>query len=126
MNRFRLYSVLSALFGLAAVAIGAFGAHGLSDPEARRLVDIGAHYHFLHVLAALAALAFWNWGATRARFAAPFFFGGIWLFSGSLYALALGAPRWVGLVTPIGGLLFMIGWATLAWAGLQLDPRKGA
>src|SRR6202012_1723734 len=99
--RFRLYAVLIGLFGLAAVAVGAFGAHGLADPEAKRLVDIGAHYHLTHVLAAAAALAFWNWGAARARFAAPFFFGGVWLFSGSLYALALGAPRWVGVLTPV-------------------------
>ncbi|HVY02810.1 MAG TPA: DUF423 domain-containing protein [Caulobacterales bacterium] len=126
MNNFRLYAVLAALFGLAAVAIGAFGAHGLSDERARHLIDVGAHYHVTHTLAAIGALAFWRWGATRARFAAAFFFGGIWLFSGSLYALALGAPAIVGAITPIGGVLFMIGWALLAWAGLQLPRDKGA
>jgi uncharacterized membrane protein YgdD (TMEM256/DUF423 family) len=123
--RFRLYAVLSALFGFLAVAIGAFGAHAVTDPGAKRLIETGAHYHFMHILAAMASLAFWKWGATRARFATPFFFGGVWLFSGSLYALALGAPRVVGVVTPFGGLLFMIGWATLAWAALQLTDDKG-
>jgi len=122
-TRFRLYAALSCAFGFAAVAIGAFGAHGVADPEAKRLIDIGAHYHFMHTLAAFAALGVWRWGAPRARFAPAFFFGGIWLFSGSLYALAFGAPHWIGAITPIGGLLFMVGWATLGWASLQL-PRE--
>lgn len=125
-DRFRLYAVLASLFGLAAVAIGAFGAHGVKDPAIKNLIDVGAHYHFVHTLAAFAGLMFWRWGASRARFAVPFFFGGIWLFSGSLYAHALGAPREVGMLTPIGGLLFMTGWALLAWAALQLADTKGA
>ena len=121
--RFRLYAILIGIFGLAGIAIGAFGAHGLDDPDAKRLIDIGAQYHMIHVLAALGALMFWSWGAEAAKLAAPFFFGGIWLFSGSLYALALHAPHWVGLATPIGGVLFMIGWGFLAYAGTQLKPK---
>jgi uncharacterized membrane protein YgdD (TMEM256/DUF423 family) len=50
------------------------------------------------------------------------FLGGALLFSGSLYALAAGAPRWTGAITPIGGLLFLAGWAVLAWAARDLDP----
>ena len=71
-DRFRLYAVLASLFGLAAVAIGAFGAHGVKDPAIKNLIDVGAHYHFVHTLAAFAGLMFWRWGASRARFAVPF------------------------------------------------------
>jgi uncharacterized membrane protein YgdD (TMEM256/DUF423 family) len=120
--RFRLYAILIGVFGFAGVAIGAFGAHGLDDPDAKRLIDIGAHYQMVHALAALGALVFWRWGAEGAKHAAPFFFGGIWLFSGSLYALALHAPRWVGVLTPIGGVLFMLGWLLLAFGATQLKP----
>ena len=125
-TRFRLYALLASVSGLLAVAIGAFGAHGIGDPVAKRLIETGAQYHFMHTVAAIASLAFWSWGATRARFATPFFFGGIWLFSGSLYALALGAPPAIGVITPIGGLLFMIGWGLLAWSALQVPDDKGA
>jgi uncharacterized membrane protein YgdD (TMEM256/DUF423 family) len=125
-TNFRLYAVLAGIFGFFAIAIGAFGAHGVDDPEVKRWIETGAHYHFMHTMAACASLTFWNWGATRARFATPFFFGGIWLFSGSLYLHALGAPSWVGFLTPVGGVLFLIGWALLAWAGLQLAADKGA
>jgi uncharacterized membrane protein YgdD (TMEM256/DUF423 family) len=60
-------------------------------------------------------------GARRGRFAPAFFLAGIVLFSGSLYAMALGAPRWLGAVTPIGGLCFLAGWAALGWAARDLD-----
>jgi uncharacterized membrane protein YgdD (TMEM256/DUF423 family) len=125
-TNFRLYAFLCGLFGFAAVAIGAFGAHRVKDPEIERLIEVGSHYHLTHTLAAIGALAFWHWGATRARYAVAFFFGGIWLFSGSLYLHALGAPGWIGFLTPVGGVLFLIGWALLAWAGLQLAADKGA
>jgi uncharacterized membrane protein YgdD (TMEM256/DUF423 family) len=61
-------------------------------------------------------------GARRARFAPAFFLAGVVLFSGSLYAMALGAPRGLGAVTPIGGLCFLAGWAVLAWAARDVDP----
>lgn len=109
-----------AVSGFAAVAIGAFGAHAISDPGAKELIETGFRYHALHTMAAFASLSFRNWGAARARFAPPFFFAGIVLFAGSLYALALGAPRFVGMITPIGGLAFLAGWAVLAASGLHL------
>jgi uncharacterized membrane protein YgdD (TMEM256/DUF423 family) len=121
---FRVYALIAALLGALSVAIGAFGAHGITDPGAKSLVETGAHYHFMHTMAAIASLTFWRWGAVRARFAPPLFFAGISLFSGSLYAMALGAPRWAGAITPFGGLLFLIGWAVLAWAALELrEPQ---
>ena len=60
-------------------------------------------------------------GMPRARLAPAWFLGGSLLFSGSLYALALGAPRWTAIVTPFGGLLFLAGWAVLAWAARGVD-----
>ena len=56
--------------------------------------------------------------------AAPLFLGGVLIFSGSLYAMALGAPRWFGAITPIGGLLFLAGWGVLAWAAWSIDDRR--
>lgn len=118
---FRAYALAAALSGFFAVAIGAFGAHGLTDLRAKELVQTAAHYQFVHTLAALAALTFWrSWDAPRARFAPGLFFAGIALFCGSLYALALGAPSWLGMVTPLGGLSFLAGWLVLAWAALAL------
>lgn len=109
-----------ALSGFAAVAIGAFASHALQDPQAKAWAATGFHYHIMHTMAAFASLSFRNWGASRARFAPPFFFAGIFLFSGSLYAMALGAPRSLGIIVPFGGVSFLTGWAILAWSGWQL------
>lgn len=119
-TRFRLYAILASVFGFLGVALGAFGAHGVSDPDIKALYDTGSRYQLTHVLAMFAALAVWRWGGTRAQLAPAFFLGGIWLFSGSLYAHAVGAPRWVGFLTPVGGVLFLIGWLTLALGAAQL------
>lgn len=122
--------LIAAIFGFLCVAIGAFGRHAVSDPGARELIAIGAQYHFMHTMAAVATISFCNWGALKARVAAPFFFVGIVLFSGSLYAMALGAPRWLGAITPVGGVAFLIGWLLLAYSGLTLYwtslRRRGA
>ncbi len=101
---------------------GAFAAHGISDPGARDWVRTGATYGFIHSLAAFACASFIQAGARRARFAPACFLAGMLLFSGSLYAMALGAPRWLGMVTPLGGLLFLAGWAVLVWAARDLEP----
>jgi len=112
----RVWTTLAALSGLLAVAAGAFGAHGVQDPTARELLRTGATYEFIHALATLACAALMATAMPRARFAPAWFLLGTLLFSGSLYALAFGAPRMVGIVTPFGGLAFMAGWAVLAWA----------
>lgn len=119
----RNWLTLAALGGFVAVAVGAFAAHGVSDPAAKELLKTGALYGFMHSLATFACAAFMQAGARRARFAPGFFLSGVLLFSGSLYALALGAPRWVGAITPLGGLLFLGGWLTLAWAARGVDPQ---
>ena len=118
----RNWMTLAALSGMAAVAVGAFAAHGVSDPRAKELLKTGATYEFMHAMATFASAVFMQIGARRARFAPAMFLGGTLLFSGSLYALAFGAPSWIGAITPIGGLLFLAGWATLAWAARGVDP----
>src|SRR5471032_2491205 len=111
----RLWMTLAAISGFVSVAAGAFAAHGLAGTDAE-VMRTGATYGFMHALATMACAAFMQAGAQRARFAPAFFLSGSVLFSGSLYALALGAPRLTGIVTPFGGLLFLAGWAVLAWA----------
>jgi uncharacterized membrane protein YgdD (TMEM256/DUF423 family) len=103
---------LAALAGFACVAFGAFAAHGVADPKAQDLLRTGSLYGFVHVLATLAVGVL----APRARLSPALFLGGVLLFSGSLWAMALGAPRWLGAVTPLGGLGFLAGWLALAWA----------
>ena len=116
----RLWMTLAALSGFVSVAAGAFAAHGLTD-HASEVMRTGATYEFMHAMATFACATFMQIGALRARFAPAFFLSGTVLFSGSLYALALGAPRWTGIVTPFGGLLFLAGWAVLAWAARSVD-----
>lgn len=107
--RFRI----AAVFCFLAVALGAFGAHGLrSTLEARGMVDVwnkAVFYHFIHAVA-LLVLALYG---TVNRSAYWLLLMGILLFSGSLYLLALTSLRWLGAVTPLGGLCFLAGWAWL-------------
>ncbi|UPG95642.1 DUF423 domain-containing protein [Luteibacter aegosomatissinici] len=106
------------LAGASAVAFGAFGAHalrGVIDADGLAIWHTGVEYHFWHALALFAAVLGLPEG--RARRAAVVLFGaGIVVFSGSLYALALGAPRWFGAITPIGGVAFIAGWIAAAFA----------
>ena len=120
----RTWMMLAALAGFVAVAVGAFAAHGVSDPAAKEWLKTGSTYAFMHAMATFACAVFLQLGARRARFAPALFLPGMVLFSGSLYALAFGAPRWVGAITPLGGLLFLAGWATLAWAALEIDRAQ--
>lgn len=113
---------LAAAGGFLSVALGAFAAHGVSDPRVQELLRTGSLYGFIHCLATFASATVLQMGGRRARFAPAFFLAGVVLFSGSLYALAFGAPRWIGAVTPIGGLSFLTGWAVLAWAARGVDP----
>ena len=114
----------AAILGALAVICGAFAAHGLAarlSPEAREIFETGARYHMYHALAmGLAALAIRGEAVSRARLAAILFLAGIVLFSGSLYLLALTGQTGLGLVTPFGGLAFILGWLALASAALRL------
>jgi uncharacterized membrane protein YgdD (TMEM256/DUF423 family) len=117
----RIWLSLAAVGGFASVAFGAFAEHGVGDPQAQALLRTGALYGFIHCLATFASAVAEQLGARQARFAPAFFIPGVVLFSGSLYAMALGAPRWLGAVTPLGGLCFLAGWAVLAWAARGVD-----
>jgi uncharacterized membrane protein YgdD (TMEM256/DUF423 family) len=117
---------LAALAGLVCVAAGAFAAHGMTDPRAQELLRTGSVYGFVHVLATFAAAALAPAGLRRPGLPAALFLGGVLLFSGSLYALAFGAPRAMGLVTPFGGLSFLAGWLALAWSARGvIAPAQG-
>lgn len=111
----RIWMCLAALSGLAAVAAGAFGAHGASDPQARAWLQTGAQYQMVHALAVFACAYLWRLGGAGAQFAAWLFLAGGLVFAGTLYLMALGAPRWLGAITPVGGLMLILGWAVLAW-----------
>ena len=117
---------VGAVNGFLAVAAGAFGAHGLEgrvDARALQIFDTGAHYHLVHALATVAAALAARGGATgRAHIAAALFTAGTVLFSGSLYFLALADSNLLVLVTPLGGLSFLAGWAMLALAALKGAP----
>lgn len=103
---------LAALSGAMAVAAGAFGAHGVSG-DAAEWLKTGGHYQLIHAVAALVALRF------DARGPAVLFLAGGLVFAGTLYLMALGLPRWLGAVTPIGGAALIAGWLWLAWTGLR-------
>ena len=112
----------AALFGAAAVALGAFGAHALRgtlDPAALALWQTAVSYLFWHVLAAFAALHAAD-ASKLARVAAMLFLAGSAIFSGTLIALALASPRWFGAITPVGGTLLIAGWIALAAHYLRL------
>ena len=106
---------LAALLGFAAVALGAFGAHGLRDRVSPAMLEVyrtGVLYHLVHAVV-LLAVALGARQLRRPRFIAGFFVAGIAVFSGSLYALALTEVRMLGAITPFGGAAFLIGWALL-------------
>jgi uncharacterized membrane protein YgdD (TMEM256/DUF423 family) len=108
---------VAAASGLVSVAAGAFAAHAVSDPGAKELLRTGAQYEAIHALATLAAVALSRGDRRPLTLSPALFIAGTALFSGSLYALALGAPRWAGAITPLGGLAFMAGWVSLAVRG---------
>ena len=104
--------ILAALSGAIAVGAGAFGAHGASG-EAAEWLKTGAHYQLVHAVAALVGLRL------EARGPAWLFIAGGAIFGGTLYLMALGLPRWLGAITPIGGVLLIGGWLWLAWSGAR-------
>lgn len=121
---------LAGILGAAAVAMGAWSAHGLEAVAGARgvaLADTAVRFQLWHVLAMLAALTLYR--QTRAApfvRAAQLFAAGILLFCGALYTLGFGGPRWLGAVAPVGGLAMIAGWLALAWGGVRGVPRDGA
>ncbi|WP_114238172.1 DUF423 domain-containing protein [Dyella sp. C9] len=110
-------ALLIGLAGASAVMLGAFGAHALRDVLDARGAELwhtAVSYHFWHAIALVLAV-FAGPGRPRRVSLAAFALG-IVVFCGTLYALALGAPRWVGAITPVGGIAFIVGWLALGWA----------
>ena len=114
--------LLGAIAAFLAVALGAFGAHGLRgrlSPDMLAVFETGVRYHMYHALALiLVGLMMSRWNDWLIHTAGWCFVAGILLFSGSLYALALSGVTILGAVTPIGGLAFLAGWACLAFAAV--------
>jgi uncharacterized membrane protein YgdD (TMEM256/DUF423 family) len=105
--------------GFLGVALGAFAAHGLKatiPPELLAAFETGVRYQMYHAFALFAAA--WGWAHWQARvftISGALFVAGILIFSGSLYLLAFTGLRWLGAITPLGGLAFLAGWLCLAW-----------
>jgi uncharacterized membrane protein YgdD (TMEM256/DUF423 family) len=116
----RLFALLGALLAFLAVAAGAFGAHALRGrltPDLLEVFETAARYQMYHALALLAAA--WvsqRWPGPASQAAGWLFLVGIVVFCGSLYLLSLTGLRWLGAITPLGGLALLAGWLALAWA----------
>ena len=112
-------AALGAINALIAVAGGAFGAHALKDRLDARSLEIfetAARYQMYHALGMLAAAWLATRGLTLAATGGWIMQAGIVVFSGSLYALSLSGEKWLGAITPLGGLAMMVGWLLLAIA----------
>jgi uncharacterized membrane protein YgdD (TMEM256/DUF423 family) len=113
----RLFFSLGALSGFVSVAAGAFGAHALRarlPADLLAVFETGARYQMYHALALLAvAWAAGRWAGPLVTWAGWLFVAGTLLFSGSLYVLALSGVRWLGAITPLGGVCFLAGWLCL-------------
>ncbi len=109
---------IGSIFCGLGVILGAFGAHGLRErlsPEMLVVFETGVRYHLIHGLGLLAlALEASRWPDTYVSIAGYLFVAGILIFSGSLYVLAFTGIRWLGAITPIGGLCLILGWGLLA------------
>lgn len=116
--------VSGALFALLAVMAGAFGAHGLRQMVSERALEVfqtAVTYQMYHALALVLIALLTGLGLSRRLLgiAAGFYLAGILLFSGSLYLLVFTGNHWLGPITPLGGVCFMIGWGLLVTAGLR-------
>ena len=125
----RIFIMVSGVLGFSAVALGAFGAHGLQSrlgslPDGVKRLDwwnTAAHYHLTHALAlAFAAWLVHRGAGTPATVAGWSFVAGVALFSGSLYTMTITGQTKLGAVTPFGGLLFLVGWGAIIVAGWRL------
>ncbi len=116
----RFFFTSGAIAAFIAVAFGAFGAHSLKNrltPDMLNIFETGVRYQMYHALGLLAvAWASSRWPERNLNAAGWAFIVGIIIFSGSLYILSIFGIRWLGAITPIGGLAFLIGWAILVWS----------
>ena len=114
---------VGAIAGAIGVLLGAFGAHGLKsrvDADMLAVFETGVRYHMYHALALLAVgWAATRWPGTWVNASGWLFLVGIVVFCGSLYVMTLTGARWLGAITPLGGVAFISGWIALAVAALQ-------
>jgi len=115
----RMFFVAGSLLGFLGVALGAFGAHalkGIMSADQFTVFETGVRYQMYHSFALLAlAWAYSKWPGKGLIASGWLFIVGTVLFSGSLYALSLSEARWLGAVTPFGGLALITGWLSMAW-----------
>jgi uncharacterized membrane protein YgdD (TMEM256/DUF423 family) len=104
-----MIGLIAALSAALAVGAGAFGAHGAPSPQAADWLRTGGLYQLIHAVAALLLME-------QARGAAITLLVGAAIFALTLYAMAFGAPRWLGAITPIGGTLLIVGWLWAGWS----------
>ena len=115
----KTFLLLGSVSAFLAVALGAFAAHGLKDklsPEMLGVFEVGVRYHLYHSLALFVVA--WigsQYPEVNSSPAGWLFAAGIVLFSGSLYAMSVSGTRWLGIVTPFGGICFLGGWIWIAW-----------
>ncbi len=116
----RMFFAIGALSAFLGVAAGAFGTHSLRDrlsAEMLMIFEVGVRYQMYHAFALIAiAWAQTRWPGTLTTASGWLFAIGIVLFCGSLYLLSVTGTRWLGAITPFGGLAFLAGWLCLAWA----------
>ncbi len=120
----KFWLISGAAFALLSVALGAFGAHALKnvlDAYSKAIYETAVQYQMFHALALLAVgilqHVYKQLDFSRSGYA---FFIGILIFSGSLYILAVSGVRWLGAITPLGGVAFILGWAMLIWKLLKV------
>lgn len=122
----KIWVVLGSVGMLLAVAIGAFGAHALKkvlSPDLMAIYETALHYHVYHALGLLAVglLALYLPSMVLLHWSGILMAVGLVLFSGSLYTLSLSGIRWLGVITPFGGLAFLVAWLLLAVAVMKAD-----
>ncbi len=119
------FLIIACLLMATAVSLGAFGAHGLKKiitPDMLSVYQTGVQYQFYHALGLLGVAFIAHVNSTKlVNMAGNLMFTGVMIFSGSLYLLVILNIKWLGAITPIGGVLMVISWVLLAWAVFRSD-----
>lgn len=130
LSRHQIFPFLGSIFGGLAVLFGAFGAHVLETQLSSRMLETfstGVRYQMFHSLALLLIAQFGSRRMSPLLLITGWaFIAGIILFSGSLFVLALSGIHWFGMITPFGGVAFLVGWGTLAAEGLRRNTKRGS
>jgi len=124
MSDKKLWIIISAVSGFTAVAIGAFGAHGLREKLSSEMLEVyktGVFYHFIHTIV-LLVLSLTNF--IKSKISSVFFLVGIILFSFSLYIYSTSGIRFFAMITPVGGVSFLIGWLWIIVETIRIKRQK--